>query len=419
MNHAIILAAGQSQRMLKDKDKLLVKVAGRPVIYYSLAAINDHHSVTDIVLVVNKINKEEIEKIVKEFKFSKIKAIVVGGITRQQSLEKGLETLEKKLKPSPKDLIVVHNGANPLPSYDEITKAVQTAGETNACIVARDIEDTIKKTKDDRVHKTIDRGELVAAQTPQVIQYTLLKSALKNANKKGIEATDEAMLVESMGHEVSIIPAHENNFKITTKADIERLRGILGETPNNFRVGIGQDSHQFSKTEKGLLLGGHLLKDEPKLEANSDGDVILHAIFNALSQAIGEQSLGFYADPLCEEQGIKDSKKFLDIILKKVKQEKLEIGNVGLMIECKTPKIDPIAKHIKKSLSTILKIDVRKIGVTSTSGENLTLFGAGLGIQCFAIVALLTKGGAKPAVKKSSAKKPSTKKPARKPKKKK
>jgi hypothetical protein len=89
------------------------------------------------------------------------------------------------------------------------------------------------------------------------------------------------------------------------------------------------------------------------------------------------------------------------------------------MIECKTPKIDPIAKHIKKSLSTILKIDVRKIGVTSTSGENLTLFGAGLGIQCFAIVALLTKGGAKPAVKKSSAKKPSTKKPARKPKKKK
>ena len=295
MNHAIILAAGQSQRMLKDKDKLLVKVAGRPVIYYSLAAINDHHSVTDIVLVVNKINKEEIEKIVKEFKFSKIKAIVVGGITRQQSLEKGLETLEKKLKPSPKDLIVVHNGANPLPSYDEITKAVQTAGETNACIVARDIEDTIKKTKDDRVHKTIDRGELVAAQTPQVIQYTLLKSALKNANKKGIEATDEAMLVESMGHEVSIIPAHENNFKITTKADIERLRGILGETPNNFRVGIGQDSHQFSKTEKGLLLGGHLLKDEPKLEANSDGDVILHAIFNALSQAIGEQSLGFYA----------------------------------------------------------------------------------------------------------------------------
>ena len=416
MNHAIILAAGQSQRMLRDKDKLLIEVAGHPVIYYSLAAINDHHLINDIVLVVNKINQEEIKKVVKTYKFSKIKLITLGGVTRQNSVEKAMQALQK-LKPDPNDLVVVHNGANPLPSYDEITKTIQKAEETNACIVAHKIEDTVKEVKGQRIHSTLDRKDLFTAQTPQVIQYALLNNAIKNANKKGIEATDEAMLVEELRHKVAIIPAHKNNFKITTKADIDHLRLLLGETSPGFKVGIGQDSHKFSKTQKGLTLGGILLKDEQKLEANSDGDVILHAIFNAISQAIGEQSLGFYADQLCQKKGVKDSKKYLDIMLKKIKKLKLEIGNVGLMLECKTPKIDSLSTQLKKSLAKILDTDTRKIGITATSGENLTVFGAGLGIQCFAIVSLLEeeKKPRKSPAKKTAAKKTTAKKaPAKK-----
>jgi 2-C-methyl-D-erythritol 4-phosphate cytidylyltransferase / 2-C-methyl-D-erythritol 2,4-cyclodiphosphate synthase len=411
MNHAIILAAGQSQRLNSTKDKLLIEVAERPIIYYALSAINDHHLINDIVLVVNKQNKSDIEKVLKTYKFSKVKKIVIGGVTRQKSLENGLKAVEK-LRPGNSDLIVVHNGASPLPSYDEITKAIQKAEETNACIVAHKVNDTIKQAKGKRVHSTLDRKDLYAAQTPQVIQFTLLKNAIKNANKKGIDATDEAMLLESLGKKVDIVEAHENNFKITTKADIDQLKVVLGDGTNEFRAGIGQDSHMFSKTKKGLTLGGVLLKDEPKLEANSDGDVILHAIFNALSQAIGDQSLGFYADPLCEK-GIKDSQKYLEIVLKKVGKLGLDIGNVGVMIECKTPKIDPIAKKIKASLSKILKIDIKKIGITSTSGENLTVFGSGLGIQCFTIVSLVAK--------KTPAKKPAKRKqaPKRKPAKKK
>jgi len=158
----------------------------------------------------------------------------------------------------------------------------------------------------------------------------------------------------------------------------------------------------FNKEKKGLTLGGVFLKDEPRLKANSDGDVILHAIFNAISQAIGDQSLGFYADPLCEK-GVKDSKKYLEIVLKKVEKLGLEIGNIGIMLECKIPKIDPLTKKLKTSLASILKIDAKKIGITSTSGENLTAFGSGLGIQCFSIVSLLVKP-------KKAAKKPKKKK---------
>lgn len=395
MNYAIILAAGRCERfnasiksyIKNPQDKLLSVVAGRPLIYYTLSSLNDHHLVESIILVVNKSNQKPIEEIIEKYKFSKVKKITLGGKTRQESLEKGLEVI-KKPAPSPSDIIIVQNGANPIPSYEEITNAVITAEEHGACIVGRSITSTVKKIKGKKIEQTVPRESLFAAETPQVAKFSLLQRALIAAKKRKLEATDEAMLLEAIKIKPEIIQAHENNFKITTEADLERLKTVLGETPESFRVGIGQDSHVFSKTEKGLTIAGVKFPDQPKLEANSDGDVILHAIFNALSQAIGDKSIGFYADPLCLKYNIKDSAKFLEPLLKKIKENKYEIHNLGVMLECKFPKIDKLNSLLKKSLAAILKIDVKKIGITATSGENATVFGHGLGIQCFAIVSL-------------------------------
>jgi len=410
MNHAIILAAGQSQRMRSSGDKLLAKAAGYPVLYYAIATLNDHDKINSITIVANKTNRDEISKIVKEYKFKKVKLIALGGLTRQESLEKGLNAITAKLKLKKDDLIVVHNGANPLVSYDEITEAIEKAEIHGACIVGHGIEETVKKVKGKSITETLDRNELFAAQTPQIIKFEILKKALQNATKKDLKVTDESMLVEALGHKVVTVSAHKNNFKITTHEDFERLKALLGETAKDFRVGIGQDSHAFEREEgrqhkststrdakKGLTLAGVYFPEEPKLQANSDGDVILHAIFNAISQAFGGESLGFYADAMCEKKGIKDSEKYLDVMLEKIEKENFEIGNIGLMIECKRPKIDPIAKKLKESLSKILSIDIKQIGITSTSGENLTSFGLGLGIQCFAIISLFKKQSKKDA----------------------
>jgi len=421
MNHAIILAAGQSQRMKGAGDKLLAEVVGRPVLYYVIAALNDHDRINSITIVANKTNREKIADIAKEYKFKKVKLITLGGESRQESLAKGLKALTLKLKPKKDDLVVVHNGANPLVSYNEITDAIESAEIYGASIVGHKIEDTVKKIKGKSITETLDREELFAAQTPQVINFEILEKALRNATKKNLKVTDESMLVEAVGGKVVIIQASKNNFKITTEEDLERLKVLLGDTGKDFRVGIGQDSHEFEREEgrqhksgsgyltsgrstmrsttkaslydhkKGLTLAGVHFPTEPKLKANSDGDVVLHAIFNAISQAFGGESLGFYADDMCEKKGIKDSKKYIDVILEKIDKERFEIGNIGLMIECKRPKIDPIANKLKKSLSEILKLDIKKIGITSTSGENLTSFGLGLGIQCFAIVSLFEK----------------------------
>lgn len=386
MNHAIILAAGQGQRMKSKEDKMLVHAGGHPVIYFSLMAFSDHPEIDSVTVVANKSNKKAIEDICKIQHFPKVKKVVLGGLTRQKSFENGFSSLGSKVKKD--DIILVHNGANPLVSLEEISEVISKTAEVGGCIVGHIASSTIKEVDGEKITKTHNRDRIFEAQTPQAARYFIFKKALEHAKKKRIEVTDESALLENINQKVAYLEAGENNFKITTQADLTKLRGIMGDLPKDFRVGIGQDSHMFEKGVKGLILGGVEFENESKLQANSDGDVILHAIFNALSQAIGDMSLGFYADEACEK-GVKDSKKYLEIILKKIKKEKFKINSLGLMMECKVPKIDPIVGKLKKSLSQILDLPSAKIGITATSGEHMTIFGAGMGIQCFAIASLV------------------------------
>jgi len=386
MNYALILAAGRGQRMKTHHDKLLLQIGGKPLVYHSLVAFNDHPDIEGMVLIVNKANKFDLEKLVKQYHLPKVHKIVIGGLTRQQSFAKGFEALPKNLGKN--DVVIAHNGDNPCVSAEEIEKVIKESHENGACIVGHYVTSTIKEVNDKHILKTHNRDYLFAAETPQAAMHSLFKKALDNAKKKKLEVTDEAMLLEAIGQKISYIEANENNFKITTPADLQKVRAIFGDLPEDFRVGLGQDSHMFDAEKIGLTIGGIKLENEQKLKANSDGDVILHAIFNALSQAIGDMSLGFYADDACEK-GITDSKKYLEIILKKVEQQKFKINSLGLMIECKRPKIDPLTPKLKKSLCGILNLPPSRIGITATTGENLTMFGAGLGIQCFAIVSLV------------------------------
>ncbi len=155
------------------------------------------------------------------------------------------------------------------------------------------------------------------------------------------------------------------------------------------RVGLGQDSHAFEPegTTKPLILGGVLFAGQPGLLANSDGDVVLHALFNALSQAVGGRSLGIYADPLCQ-QGITDSRQYLPVALDMVRRAGYTVNNVGISIEARRPKIEPRALEMKKSIAELLGIAEDQVGITATSGEGLTAFGRGEGIQVFVIASL-------------------------------
>ena len=157
-----------------------------------------------------------------------------------------------------------------------------------------------------------------------------------------------------------------------------------------FRIGLGQDTHKFDlKSKKPLVLGGIKIPKEIPMKANSDGDVILHSLFNALSSAVGKESIGKYADPLCLEQKITDSKEYIKIALKLVKKSEYKINNISIAVEAKKPRITwKQQDEMKKVISKLLKIRSNAVGITFTSGEKLTPFGQGKGIQVFSIISL-------------------------------
>lgn len=157
-----------------------------------------------------------------------------------------------------------------------------------------------------------------------------------------------------------------------------------------FRVGFGHDSHAFEPegSQKPLILGGVVFAGHPGLLANSDGDVVLHALFNAISQAIGHRSLGVYADPICQS-GVTDSRVYLAVALDMARQAGYTINNVGVSIEARRPKIEPMSAQMKTRLARLLDVDEDRVGITATTGEGLTAFGRGEGIQVFVVVSLV------------------------------
>ena len=155
------------------------------------------------------------------------------------------------------------------------------------------------------------------------------------------------------------------------------------------RIGIGQDSHQFDSST-GLIFGGVKFDNYPKLKGNSDADVLIHSLCNALSSAIGGESLGSWSDSMCQ-RGVTDSREYLKYILNAVFKS-FTISNISIAVEAQIPRLTPDEKQlVKNSLADILKINLDQIGITYTSGDHLTSFGKGEGIQVFSTVLLTEK----------------------------
>ena len=155
------------------------------------------------------------------------------------------------------------------------------------------------------------------------------------------------------------------------------------------KVGIGQDSHRFDfdNKNKKLVLGGVVFEGSPALDGNSDADVVLHSITNAISGITCVNILGEISDEMCLKHGITDSRAYLMEALRYLKDNK--IAHVSISIECMTPKITPKIPEIRKNLSQLLDVPENCIGITATTGEGLTQFGQGKGIQVFSCVTVI------------------------------
>ena len=156
-----------------------------------------------------------------------------------------------------------------------------------------------------------------------------------------------------------------------------------------YKTGLGQDSHRFleNDSKKPCVIGGITFPDAPGLDADSDGDVIFHSICNAITSVTHVSILGEIAPKLCKEQGITDSQVYLDEALKTL--GKWKIAHIALSIEGKRPRFQKRAKEIRASVAKAIGISIDDVGITFTSGDELTSFGCGEGLQCFCIATFM------------------------------
>ncbi len=214
---ALILCAGQGKRMGTDVKKPYLEVCGRPLLTYTLDVFQSDPMVDGIVLVVNEADCGHCQvEIVQKYDFTKICAVVPGGLERQDSVLQGLRAIGEET-----EWIIVHDGARPLINPETIHKAIAVAERKGAAVVAVRAKDTIKAVRPDlSVEETLPRHTLWQAQTPQVFRRGEILEAYETAIAKGWIATDDASLMERMGHEVYIVEGEYSNIKITTPEDL-------------------------------------------------------------------------------------------------------------------------------------------------------------------------------------------------------
>jgi 2-C-methyl-D-erythritol 4-phosphate cytidylyltransferase len=203
-------------------DKLFAPLAGRPLLAYSLAAFQQCPAVERIVLVLSERNRREGAALVEGGAFSKVEALCLGGERRQDSVRAGLSALSG-LRPD--DWVVVHDGARPLVTQELIEQGLAAACETGAAACALPAQDTVKEADEQGlVRRTLDRKRLWLVQTPQVFRYDMLREAHERARG---EVTDDASLVEALGHRVRLYMGSRRNLKVTTQEDLALAEALL------------------------------------------------------------------------------------------------------------------------------------------------------------------------------------------------
>ena len=211
---AVIVAAGTASRMA-GVDKIVADVAGKPMILRSAAAFQACGAVQEIIVVTRDDLREQVEEILRAGGITKLTAVVNGGQTRAESVQKGINWCSKKV-----GLIAVHDGARPLVSQRIITETIYMAAKTGAAAPAVPVRDTIRVVEGGLGVETPERTKLYAMQTPQIFDADLLRAATLNAMQKKLPVTDDCAALEAIGAKINITQGAEENLKVTTRLDL-------------------------------------------------------------------------------------------------------------------------------------------------------------------------------------------------------
>lgn len=361
----VIVGAGLGSRA--GGDKLKFSIRGDTVLERTVSAFSRIENVEKIILVLKENDLPLGEKIKAKLNENRL-ILTTGGTTRAQSVRRGLSLCTSKG-------VLVHDGARPYVDEPLVYRVMESVEKYDSGIPSLPLADSVRQVENGQILGDFDRDKLQIVQTPQGF---LLEDLLKSY-ENGLEFTDESLLYTSVISPAHVVEGSERNVKLTTSGDFTSL---------NARVGIGYDLHKLALFRK-FMLGGVEIAYEYGAVAHSDGDVIIHALIDAILGAIGERDIGtLFPD---------DDPKYLDIdssimlseVMDICKAKNFKVASANVICILEKPKIGEYIPVMRVKLARILGISMENVTISAKTNEGLGQIGAGEAVSAYATVTIV------------------------------
>lgn len=375
---AIIAAGGIGARFGGARPKQLLTLGGRPILQRSVEAFLRSPRIDAVVVAL----PDALAAAPPPYLASSAPplTVVAGGARRQDSVARAFAAV-----PAGTDVVIIHDAARPLVPERLIGDTIDAAATHGAAIAALSATDTVKRgTANGTITGTLPRGEIFLAQTPQAFRTGVLRAALDAAGD-GVEATDEAVLVERAGYTVRLVEGDPRNLKITTADDLEVAGRLLAEDMvPMLRIGNGYDLHRLV-SGRPLVLGGVRIPYDKGLAGHSDADAVCHAVTDALLGAVAGGDIGRHfpdTDPAWKDA---DSLALLARAGDMVRAAGHAVVNVDVVVIAERPKLAPHADAMRDNLARVLGVTAAQVSVKGKTNEGVDAMGRGEAIAVHAV----------------------------------
>jgi 2-C-methyl-D-erythritol 4-phosphate cytidylyltransferase/2-C-methyl-D-erythritol 2,4-cyclodiphosphate synthase len=379
---AVIVAAGRGSRAGNARPKQYVTLAGSSVLARTLEVFLARPDIALVQPVIHAADGEAYAAVLRELPerlTDRLRPPVAGGATRQASVHQGLEAIAVASAP---DIALIHDAARPFVTDALITSAVASARRHGAATAATPVTDTIQSVDEaGTVLETLPRESLRAVQTPQAFAFDRLLAAHRAAAAASIEGFgDDGALAAWAGMPVMVFPGDPGNVKLTHPSDFDDAeRRLQGSRTLVTRFGTGFDVHAFGPGDH-IWLGGLRLAHTRGVEAHSDGDVVLHALTDAVLGALADGDIGTHFPPSDPQWRGASSDRFLAFAVERLRAAGGVLDHLDATVLCEAPRIGPHREAMRARVAEIAGLGVGQVSIKATTTEKLGFVGRSEGI---------------------------------------
>lgn len=377
---AILCAAGNGSRAGFPQNKVLLTLNGLPVLCHSLSAFAQCPEVDEILIACRKEDEKAVLPLLRPFPNART---VRGGATRAQSVYYALNEAKG-------DIVLIHDAARPYVTPKLIMDCLASVKQYGSGVCAIPAVDTVAIADGGTIASSPARDTVFSLQTPQGFYRERLLECYEKAYEQDEEDsfTDDSGLYARYDSPPKLCAGDRRNKKLTYSEDFQFAE----------RVGFGTDTHAFGRTQNFIKLAGVKIPSECGLIAHSDGDVLVHAVMDALLSAAGLRDIGYYFPDADEKYRNADSMLLLGQVVRLVEEQSFTPQNASVSILAETPRLSPYIEAMKRNLAKMLRLSPSAVGIAAGTNEKLGYIGEGKGITVFCTVLLKHTAAPSPTV---------------------